>query len=71
MFKNLIKVTILSMRKRIIKLSSTSVGITLNPTLLELLGINPKEASSYTLDISYENNSLILKNPVKNKEKKD
>ncbi len=54
------------MRRRIIKISATSFGITISPTFLELLGIeNPKEASSYTLDVSYKDNSLILSKPLK------
>lgn len=53
------------MRRRITKLGKTSHCITLSPTYLELLGIDPKEASNYTLELSFENNSLILKNPVK------
>ncbi len=53
------------------KLSSTSVGVTLSPVFLELLGINPKEASNYTLDISFKDNSLILKDPVKTVNKED
>ncbi len=58
------------MRKKILKLGKTSHCITLSPTFLDLLGINPKEASSYSLDISFKDNSLILKNPIKeNKEK--
>lgn len=59
------------MRKRIIKLSSTSVGITLNPTVLAYLGIDSKEASNYTLDLSFKDNSLILKDPVKEIKEKD
>ncbi len=54
------------MRRKITKLGSTSVGITLNPVFLELLGIeNPKEAHKYTLDVSFKDNSLILKDPIK------
>ncbi len=57
------------MRKKIIKLSTTSVGITLSPVFLELLGIeNPKEAHKYTLDVSFKDNSLILKDPIKTKD---
>ncbi len=60
------------MRRKIIKLSATSVGITLSPTFLELLGIeNPKEAHKYTLDVSFKNNSLILKNPVKTEDEEE
>ncbi len=58
------------MRKRIIKLGKTSYCITLSPTLLEFLGVDPKEAAKYTLDISFKNNSLILKDPVKTQENK-
>ncbi len=57
------------MRRRIIKISATSFGITISPTFLELLGIeNPKEASSYTLDISFKDNSLVISNPLKTEE---
>ena len=57
------------MRRRIIKISATSFGITISPTFLELLGIeNPKEASSYTLDISLKDNSLVISNPLKTEE---
>ncbi len=59
------------MRKRIIKLSSTSVGITLNPVVLAFLGIDAKEASNYSLELSFKDNSLILNNPVKEKEEKN
>lgn len=57
------------MRKRIIKLSKTSVGITLNSTLLAYLGIERKEATEYALEVSFKDGVLILKNPVK--EEKD
>ncbi len=54
------------MRKRIVKLGKTSYCITLSPTFLELLGIeNPKEANKYTLDVTFKDGSLILKNPLK------
>jgi|GEM_PF-5437233 hypothetical protein len=57
------------MRKRIIKLSSTSVGITLNPTVLAYLGIDSKEAINYTLDMTLKDNSIILKDPIKEEKK--
>lgn len=53
------------MRKKITKLGKTSYCVTISPTFLELLGINPKEASNYTLDLSFKDNSLILKDPIK------
>ena len=57
------------MRRRIIKISATSFGITISPTFLELLGIeNPKEASSYTLDISFKDNSLVISHQLKTEE---
>ncbi len=60
------------MRKKILKLGKTSYCITLSPTFLELLGIeNPKEAHKYTLDVSFKNNSLILKNPVKTEDEEE
>lgn len=58
------------MRKKITKLGSTSHCITISPTFLELLGINPKEASKYTIDISFKDGTLILKDPIKEKEDK-
>lgn len=58
------------MRKRIIKLGKTSYCITLSPTLLEFLGVEPKEAAKYTLDVSFKDGALILKDPVKTQEGK-
>ncbi len=57
------------MRRKITKLGSTSHCITLSPTFLDLLGIDPKEANSYSLDISFKDNSIILKDPIKEEKK--
>ena len=57
------------MRKRIIKLSSTRVGITLNPTVLAYLGTDSKETINYTLDMTLKDNSIILKDPIKEEKK--
>lgn len=55
------------MRKKLVKIGGTSIGIIIPPTLLRLIGVDTDKITKYDADINIDGKNIIISD-IKEKE---